>query len=267
MHAKVGRIHLPVAPKCNIRCRFCDRKVGEAFHAFRPGIAERVISPHQVFEYVNDALDEFPGCEVIGVAGPGEPLYNEATFESLRLVRDAFPGMKLCVCTNGLLLPDRIDELKEIGVEFLTVTINAEGPKVASRIYSHVRYRGRTLRGVEGAKLLVENQFKGLELAIEAGMEVKVNSVYVPGINDASIPLIAKRTAALGAHIMNVMPLIPCGAFSQREPPTCDELRAMRDACERHIPQFRLCKQCRADSCGIPGKLERYAEANKGEAR
>jgi nitrogen fixation protein NifB len=266
MHSKVGRIHLPVAPKCNIHCNYCERRIGECFHAFRPGIAERVISPSQVVKYVSDALDEFPGCEVVGVAGPGEPLYNDATFESLRLVRDAFPGMKLCVCTNGLLLPENVDELKEIGVEFLTVTINADGPEVASRIYTHVRYKGRTLRGTEGMRLLVENQFMGLELAIKAGMEVKVNCVYIPGINDGSIPKIAGRVASMGARVMNVMPLIPCGKFSTREPPTCDELRAMRTACERYMPQFRLCKQCRADSCGIPGSRERFIGVERNEA-
>ena len=52
MHSKVGRIHLPVAPRCNIRCRYCERKVGESYHSLRPGVAYRTIGPSGVVDYV-----------------------------------------------------------------------------------------------------------------------------------------------------------------------------------------------------------------------
>jgi nitrogen fixation protein NifB len=253
MHSKVGRIHLPVAPKCNIRCRYCERNVGEFYHSLRPGTAYRTIRPSGVEGYIRAALAECPTIEVVAVAGPGEPLFNPETFEALRVARRSFPGMQLCVCTNGLLLPDKMGELRRLGVGFITVTINAATPETAARIYSWVRYRGRLLRGERGAVALVQNQFAGLGKAVRAGMEVKVNSVLVPGINDREMPIIAERARGLGAGMMNVMPLIPSGEFIGRRAPDCDELNVARHACERVMPVFRLCKQCRADSCGIPG--------------
>ena len=253
MHSKVGRIHLPVAPRCNIRCRYCERKVGEFYHSLRPGVAYRVIRPAAVPEYIAVALEECPEIEVVAVAGPGEPLFNRETFEALRIAARAYPAMRLCVCTNGLLLPGKVGELRALGLDFLTVTINAATAGTASRIYSWVNWRGKRLGGERGAKLLVDNQFRGLEKAVRAGLEVKVNSVLVPGVNDAEIPLIAERASELGARIMNVMPLIPSGEFISRAAPTCRELNAVRASCERRMPVFRLCRQCRADSCGIPG--------------
>jgi nitrogen fixation protein NifB len=253
MHSRVGRIHLPVARRCNIHCRYCERKVGEFYHSSRPGIAYRVIGPAEVKGYIENALNECPGIEVVAVAGPGEPLFNPETFESLAYAKKRFPEMKLCVCTNGLLLPEKIGELERLGVEFLTVTINAATPETAARVYAWMRYKGRLHRGLSGARLLVENQFKGLGMAAAAEMEVKVNSVLIPGVNDAELPLIASRAASLGARIMNIMPLIPSGEFTSRKAPGCEELRDARARCERRLPQFRLCKQCRADACGIPG--------------
>jgi nitrogen fixation protein NifB len=253
MHSKVGRIHLPVAPKCNIRCLYCERRVGEFYHSLRPGVAYRIIRPAQVSEYIAGALAECPGIEVVAVAGPGEPLFNRETFEALAIAKRMFPKMQLCVCTNGLLLPENVGRLRALGLDFLTVTINAATANTASRIYSWVHYRGRRLRGERGARLLVDHQFRGLERAAGAGLRVKVNSVLVPGINDAELPLVAERASALGAEIMNVMPLIPSGKFFSRAAPTCKQLNSVRERCESRLPVFRLCKQCRADSCGIPG--------------
>ena len=45
-----GRIHLPVAPGCNLECRFCDRKINEEEN--RPGVTARVIQPEEAVTYV-----------------------------------------------------------------------------------------------------------------------------------------------------------------------------------------------------------------------
>jgi nitrogen fixation protein NifB len=263
MHSKVGRIHLPVARLCNIHCRYCERRVGEFYHSSRPGVAARLIAPAQVPAYIEAALEECPGIEVVAVAGPGEPLFNPETFRSLSIARKSFPKMKLCVCTNGLLLPDKLGELARLGVGFLTVTINAASPETGARVYAWARYGGRLYRGVAGARLLLENQFRGLGMAAAAGMEVKVNSVLIPGINESELGLIAERAASLGAGVMNIMPLIPSGELAGLKPPDCKRLRAARKRCETIIPQFRLCKQCRADACGVPGAQDAEVAFNQ----
>lgn len=45
-HGKYGRIHLPVAPACNIQCAYCDRRY-DCANESRPGVTSEVISPEK----------------------------------------------------------------------------------------------------------------------------------------------------------------------------------------------------------------------------
>lgn len=80
-----GRAHLPVAPKCNIQCNYCVRKF-DCVNESRPGVTSEVLDPQKAFEKVRDIINEYPYIKVIGIAGPGDPLDNEETFETFRLV-------------------------------------------------------------------------------------------------------------------------------------------------------------------------------------
>lgn len=184
-HGKTGRIHLAVAPGCNISCNYCVRKF-DCANESRPGVTSRVQTPEEALETVRKAkaTDIGPQLIVAGIAGPGEPLANKATYETLRVVKRDFPGMTLCLSTNGLLLPEKIEELVDVGVSHITVTLNTLDEKVGAKIYSYVRWGGKTLIGPEGARVLIANQLEGIELASKAGMTIKINTVLMPGIND-----------------------------------------------------------------------------------
>ncbi len=72
-------------------------------------------------------------------------------------------------------------------------------------------------------------------------------------INFEQIMEVAKRSAEYGAVIMNIIPMIPLNRFEKERPPECDELTIARTIAEEFLPQFRLCRQCRADAVGVPG--------------
>ena len=252
-HGTFGRIHLPVAPACNIQCRYCERKY-DCANESRPGVTSSVLEPREAVERVEAFVERNGKVSVVGIAGPGGPLANEATFETLRAVHRMFPELTLCVSTNGLLLSDRIGDLVKSGVRSLTVTINATSPQAAERVYEWVLYRGRRLTGMQAAETLVRNQWQGLINAIEAGLLVKVNSVYVPGVNDEELPRIAKLAGSFGADIMNVLPLIPQAQFGHLSRPSYEMLHAMRDGLKPFIKQMSHCRQCRADACGTLGE-------------
>jgi nitrogen fixation protein NifB len=256
-HNRIGRIHLPVAQKCNIACKYCDRRISPYYHTSRPGLAYALLKPEDAVAAVEKAMEKNPSIEVVGISGPGEPLFNKETFDTLRLVSQNFPFLKLCVCTNGLLLPEKAKLLKLLGVKSLTITINAVDPEIASKIYSFSMVDGDKLEGIQGAEILVAKQLKGLEKAAELGFLIKVNTVLIPDINVNHVKDIAYEVERRGAYILNIMPLIPMGELSNLKAPTCDELRAARETCESLIPIFRACKQCRADACGIPGQEDK----------
>lgn len=250
---RFGRIHLPVAPACNIQCRYCIRKY-DCANESRPGITSRVLTPAEALERVRVLVERNEKINVIGIAGPGDPLANDATFETMRAINMEFPELILCVSTNGLYLPDRLEELIKSGVRSLTITINAVVPETAEKIYSWVLYRGRRYTGRDAAECILCNQWRGLKNAIDAGLIVKVNSVLIPGVNDEDVPLIAWLAGGKGANIMNIIPLIPQAEFEHLQKPTHEMLNDMRDKCSPYISQMTHCRQCRADACGTLGE-------------
>ena len=250
-HFRYARIHLPVAKDCNVLCNYCDRRF--CVNENRPGVTDRLIHPKEVPRYLEEILSKIPAeTTTLGIAGPGEPLFNEETFETLRIVNELYPNMFKCVATNGLLLEDRIDELVECDVTHVTITINAVNPSTASKIYSYVNYNGRIYRGMEAGEVIVLKQFSGLREVAEAGILVKVNTVYIPGINDHEIVEIAKAISDY-AYIMNITPLIPLARFRNIRRPSWEEIERARRASSRYVRQFYHCKQCRADAYGVPG--------------
>ena len=262
-HHKNGRIHLAVAPKCNIKCGYCTRR-HDCANESRPGVTSRILTPQEALERVRETMASKvlgPIIKVVGIAGPGDPLANEETFETFRLIGEEFPDLIKCMSTNGLLLPEKIDLLHDLDLHSLTVTVNALDPEVGARIYGHVLYHGKRYTGVEAARILIANQLEGLKRAAEYGMTIKVNTVLIPGTNDDQVPLVARRVRELGAFVMNVMPLIPQADFAGIAPPSPEKLEIVRNANEKIIGQFRHCRQCRADAAGLIGEDVKFAEA------
>ena len=251
MHDKVGRAHVPVAPKCNIFCNFCTRDINDEEN--RPGVTSCVMNPDAAIDHINDVTADGP-ISVVGVAGPGDSLANEETFEFFEKLATEQPDLIKCMSTNGLLLPKYADKLAEIGVNSVTVTINAVDPDIAVDIYSFIKYEGKVYKGREAVEILIKNQLEGVEKAAANGLVVKVNSVLIPGVNDEHIVDIAREVEKRGAALMNVLPLIPLGKMKDLERPDCMMMEKVREEVEEIIPVFRACTQCRADAYGIPGK-------------
>lgn len=243
--ARAARMHLSVAPKCNIKCSFCNPAGGDkCVHGCMPGLTDRVLSPQEALEHVRRVRDGGIDIRIVGIARPGEPLFNEETFETIALVREAFPSMHICLSTNGLLLPERLSRVLSLGVETLTVTVNCLTVDCARRIYDHVEGR----RDDASFERLLRSQLEGVRLAAEAGLCVKVNSVLLPGENDAEIPLVARRVADLGAYIHNVLPLIPRPDARRRAAPSQELVDSVRAQCAACLAQFTRCRHCRADA-------------------
>ena len=251
MHDKVGRAHVPVAPKCNIFCNFCTRDINN--EEDRPGVASCVMKPDDAITHIYEVTADGP-IAVVGVAGPGDSLANEETFEFFEKLATEQPDLIKCMSTNGLLLPKYADKLAELGVNSVTVTINAVDPDIAEEIYSFIKYEGKVYKGLEAAEILIKNQLEGVEKAAANGLVVKVNSVLIPGLNDEHIVEIAKEVKKRGAALMNVLPLIPLAKMKHYQRPDCSMMEKVREEVEEIIPVFRACTQCRADAYGIPGK-------------
>jgi len=218
-----------------------------------PGWTAKVLSVGEAVELVRSIMcSRAAGDFVVGVAGPGDPLANEETFEALGLIHHQYPGILKCISTNGLILEDKLPQLLEVGLRALTVTVNASDSRVGQHIYSWAKYQGTIYRGEEAAAILITKQFSGIRKAISAGFSLKVNTVLIPGVNEQHMMRLALRLREAGVRLMNIMPLIPSGKMKSYRAPTCDELRKTRQDCEAVLPQFYRCQQCRADVVYLP---------------
>ncbi len=251
-----ARVHLPVAPKCNIQCNYCNRKY-DCVNESRPGVTSSVLAPFQATEYLKDLDGRIDNLAVIGIAGPGDPFANpQETLETMRRVSEEFPEKIFCLSTNGLDLEPYIDEVAKLNVTHVTLTINAIDPAITAKIYKWVRYNKKVYRGVEGATILLERQLACIPKLKEKGITVKINSIIIPGINENHIPAVAQKCAELGADVINCIPLIPTAEtpFESVEKPDTKMIFKVRTLCSDHLKIMSHCARCRADAAGLLGQ-------------
>ena len=252
-HRSVARIHLPVANDCNMSCRYCARQHANGRSGL-PGTSTVIMTPEQALIHLGEKREIWGDDAVIGISGPGEPLANPETFETLRLIKSNYPSHPLCLCTNGFLLKGKVQELLQLGVKVISITINGIDPEVVKILQPWVDLGDVVLMGKTSAEKLIEAQISGLKTAVAASMFVKVNTVLVEGLNDGHMSVLARSLAEVGAGMMNIMPVAPPHSRSGLTPPEGEKVENLRTECEEYLPQFRLCRQCRSDSAGIPGQ-------------
>ncbi len=256
-----GRVHLPVAPKCNIQCHYCNRKY-DCVNESRPGVSSAVLSPQQALRYLETVRQRMPFLKVAGIAGPGDPFANaQETLETMALVRDRFPDMLLCVATNGLALTSHVPTLAKLGCTHVSVTINAVDPALGERLYAWVRKEKKVYRGRQAAEILLHSQFEAVRALKEHGIIVKVNCILVPGVNEHHVVEVARSMKDLGVDLFNCMPLVPNREtpFADLEEPDESTVHRVQREAASFMPQMTHCTRCRADAVGLLGD-DRSAE-------
>jgi MoaA/NifB/PqqE/SkfB family radical SAM enzyme/predicted Fe-Mo cluster-binding NifX family protein len=212
------------------------------------------LSPEEALDRFREVKERLPNLQVIGFAGPGESLSRpDLLLATLKLLAAEAQDLTLCLSTNGLALPFYASDLRAFNIRHLTVTVNAASLEVGERIYSRADYFGQVFTGPAAAELIMKNQLAGIRAAKALGMSVKVNTVYIPGLNDQEVSQIAKNMAALGVDLFNLMPHIPVpgSLLGSRPAPDPKELRDQRYLLGAYLPQMTHCRQCRADAVGF----------------
>jgi nitrogen fixation protein NifB len=251
-----ARVHLPIAPKCNIQCAYCNRKY-DCCNESRPGVTSTVLSPMQAVHYLKALSEKLENISVVGIAGPGDPFANPVeTITTLEMLKNEFPDLIFCLSTNGLDLAPYIDKIAELGVTHVTLTINSLNVDTLAKIYTWVRYQRRVYRGKEGAAILLEQQLACIPLLKAKGITVKINTVVCPGINDGEVEALAQKVAELGADTMNCIPIFPTEntVFETLGEPSKIAMKELRANVAKYIVPMAHCARCRADAAGLLGK-------------
>jgi nitrogen fixation protein NifB len=204
--------------------------------------------------YLEHIMARDPRIRVVGIAGPGDPFANaEATMDTLRRVRKAYPDMLLCVASNGLNVAPFAEELAALAVSHVTITINAVDPAIGAEMHAWVRDGKHVLRGLEAAETLLAHQLEAISAMKRLGMVVKVNTIVVPDVNDHHAMEVAKVVGQMGVDILNCLPLYPAegSAFEHMPEPAREDMARLRQSASAHVPQMEHCARCRADAVGL----------------
>lgn len=252
---RFGRVHLPVAPTCNIKCNFCDRRY-DCVNESRPGVTSSILKPDQAVRYLDQVLAREPRISVAGIAGPGDPFASPTmTMATLAAIRRKYPDLVLCLSSNGMGIGPAIGELAELGVSHVTITVCAIDPEVGRQIYAWVRDGNIVYRGNQAAELLLMRQRQAIVELKRRDITVKINCIVIPGINDQHVVDVARAMRDLGVDLFNCMALFPAAQtpFGSIHQPDKETMRRLRDEAQRYLPQMRHCMRCRADAVGLLG--------------
>lgn len=261
-HQHYARIHVAVAPACNIQCNYCNRKY-DCSNESRPGVTSSKLQPIEAVKKVLFIGGEIQQLSVVGIAGPGDALANpKKTFDTFKMLQEKAPDLKLCLSTNGLRIADYIDEIVKYNIDHVTVTINTvdETGEIGSQIYPWVHWEHKKIFGKEAAKLLLQKQLEGIKMLTDRGILVKANSVLIPGINDKDLPNVSKKLKELNVFLHNIMPLLSKAEFGTKfglegvPSATDQEVMAAQEACGMDMKLMSHCRQCRADAVGLIGE-------------
>ena len=160
----VTYLRVSVTERCNFRCQYC---MPEKPFSWVP--KENLLSFDELFLFIKRAIDE--GINKIRITG-GEPLLREDLDYFIRLIHDYKPDIDLALTTNGYLLPQTAQKLKDAGLKRLNVSLDSLRRETAHKI---------------AQKDVLQQVLAGIEKAQEVGLGVKLNMVPLRGINDDEI--------------------------------------------------------------------------------
>ena len=161
---KVDYLRVSVTERCNFRCQYC---MPDKPFSWVP--KENLLSFEELFLFIKAAMDE--GITKVRITG-GEPLLREDLDRFIAMIYDHNPAVDLALTTNGYLLKQVAQKLKDAGLKRLNISLDSLKPDIAGKIAN---------------KNVLKDVLEGIEAALKVGLKVKINMVPLKGINDVEI--------------------------------------------------------------------------------
>jgi GTP 3',8-cyclase len=184
-------LRVSVTDRCNFRCVYCMPK--EVFGRDYAFLERRELL---TFEEIQRLARVFVahGVEKIRITG-GEPLVRrdlERLIEQLATI----DGLDLTLTTNGSLLPQKAQALRDAGLRRVTVSLDS----LDDRVFS----------AMNDVDFPVQRVLEGIDAAAAAGLPVKVNMVVKRGLNEQAILPMAREFRERG-HILRFIEYMDVG--------------------------------------------------------
>jgi GTP 3',8-cyclase len=162
-------LRISVTDQCNFRCTYCMPK--EIFGTDYPFLTnDELLSFDEIVRIATQFARS--GVEKIRITG-GEPLLRKGLPDLLKRLRSIEGINDIALTTNGVLLPKLAAEIKEAGMDRVTVSLDT----LDDQLFGSINGRGVGVQPI----------LKGIEAAHQAGLQVKINMMVKKGINDQEI--------------------------------------------------------------------------------
>ena len=191
LHRPVRDLRVSITDRCNFRCVYCmPKEVYGRDYAFLPRrdllTFEEIARLARVFAGL--------GVEKIRLTG-GEPLIRREV-ESLVEMLAEIPGLDLTLTTNGAVLAQKAQALKDAGLRRITVSLDSLDDEVFG--------------AMNDVDFPVQLVLEGMEAASAVGLPVKVNVVVKRGVNEDSVVPMARHFRDRG-HIVRFIEYMDVG--------------------------------------------------------
>jgi cyclic pyranopterin phosphate synthase len=162
---KIDYLRISVTDRCNLRCRYCMPEEGVASVGHGA-----ILSYEELFRVAQVAVQL--GVRKIRITG-GEPLVRKGIFDFIESLVKLPDAPEVTLTTNGLLLVDSADRLKQAGLSRINISLDSLRPE---------RFAEMTRRDA------LEQVLDGVKAAEAAGMTpIKINMVPILGVNEDEI--------------------------------------------------------------------------------
>jgi len=168
---KINYLRLSVTDRCNMRCIYCMPAAGidKCQHA-------DILSYEQFLLIAKAAVAL--GIEKIRVTG-GEPLVRNGIVDFLAQLSELSGLKQLVLTTNGVLLPEMAQRIKDAGVQRLNISLDSLQPQMFFQL-TRTHLLSQVLAGIAAAE--------------QVGLPYKINVVVIRGFNDNEILDFARLT-------------------------------------------------------------------------
>lgn len=182
---EITYMRISITDRCNLRCRYCMPEGVKWLPA------ERILRAPEIGLICREAAAL--GIDRFKITG-GEPLVRRDCPDLIRSIK-AIPGVRqVTMTTNGILLGDCLEQLKDAGLDAVNVSLDT--------------LRADTYRDITGFAGL-DRVLDSIRRAVGQGFPVKINVVLQQGVNEAewrSLAELAKKDP-VDVRFIEMMPI------------------------------------------------------------
>ncbi len=176
---KIDYLRLSITDRCNLRCVYCmpEDGVPKVDHS-------EILRYEEVVRLAGIAAEM--GISKIRITG-GEPLVRKDALTLCKRISEISGLKSLSITTNGVLLSDFAEGLREAGIKRINVSLDSLQREKYAAITRHDQF---------------DRVWEGILAAQRAGLSpIKLNAVIMQGVNDDEVESLARLTREFPFHV------------------------------------------------------------------